>query len=195
MPANQSTEALLPLFGDNAAASWEVDEYALFVEAARSGNKLEVTVSGSVGRLVYGSYVDFATLLEMLDADRDRMIAEIVADAADGKLGDVTAIKVFGDLDDFIDANVYVSGGRSPLGARGDELHDWSDARTDEHKRGLLANGVIGKGVEVIDPEDISASVHFVGFQNAATTAVSTWIGEGGLSRAMDSLARAPGCR
>ena len=166
----------------------KLDEYGLTVEVSASGVcVLDVAPGGRRSPIMSGATPeDFAKLAALLDSERDRMIREITEDALAGDFRNLSAIKTFGDLHDQCDANIYPSGARSS--GRGDELQCWSDEKGDEHVLRLFSAGVIGKGVETVDPEAPFESESYAAFVNATIDAVDKWIvAAGGLAEAVKS--------
>lgn len=164
-------------------------EYGIRI-AELGPDRFEVSFSRFQMPIMVGPAGDAERLVAMIDADCQRCIDEITADGEAGTLDDYT-----GDLDAVCDANVFVAGGRSD-GEFGDEKLGWSAIRTRRHVRNLLAHGVIGKGVEVVDPDDTASSNAFTGFQNAVSVGVTRWLDGGHLSAIIERrLQSAPSLR
>ena len=141
---------------------------------------LTTIVEGAQWRVVFKQYDqtilvsgegDALRLTDLINQERDRVLREIAADVSHGYLPEDAALSLDA-LGDVCDANVYFAGGRSD-GQYGDEKHGWSDLKTAAHTKLLLSGGLIGLGTgKTIDPEDLSSSEAFTGFQNAVMSAV-----------------------
>lgn len=176
MPAFRKTEPDFP-----AAGTRVLEEFGLTAVAA--GRVVSVGHPGLGHRLYAGGREGFERLLALLDAERDRAAREIAEDAARG-LVDPARTESLWDLEEQVDGNLYASGARSADGAFGDEIREWSDVKGRRHVGELLAHGVIGAGVEAIDPDDVSASEAFAAFHSAVLLAVDRWIRSDGLTEA-----------
>lgn len=176
MPAFGKTEPRIPERG-----AFDLEEYGLRVNA--DGDRVSAVYRPFEQRVYEGDRDGFLRLVLLLDAERDRAAREIVEDAERGL---VRAEGTHGmcDLEETVDSNLYVSGARSIDGGFGDELHEWSDRKLARHLAALLGHGVIGAGVETVDPQDPAASESLTGFEGAVATALDRWLGEGGLAAA-----------
>lgn len=145
-----------------------------------SDGLVEITYPHFDQAIFVGSVSDGQRLVEMIDTDCQRCIDEITADADHGMLDEFTD-----DLDAVCDANVYPAAGRSN-GEYGDEKFGWSETRSRRHVRTLLAAGLIGMGVEAVDPDDTAASDAYTGFQNAVVAGVNRWVDGGHLAEIIE---------
>ncbi|MTH94898.1 hypothetical protein [Roseibium sp. RKSG952] len=122
-----------------------------------------------------------ASLLKLLEREKDRCLKEILADFMDDADVSLKDIDSFAMLHDLTDANVYPAGGRSE-GVYGDEKSGWSSIKTRQHEASILAEGIIGVGTGVeIDLDDLAASESYAGFLNALMSAVDVDIKSGWL--------------
>lgn len=136
---------------------------------------------------------DIDRLVDLIRRERDRCLNEILEDFGDHPGIGLEEISSFEMLQDYCDANVYPAGGRSN-DEYGDEKSGWSDQKTNEHAAKLLSEGIIASGTgEELDPNELSGSAAYTGFQNVLMDEVSVAIENGWLLENAQSSPPVPG--
>ena len=166
--------------------NFDPKDYGLTVRVERD-DRVVVTFEHYQMTVLRGSDDDYRTLRVLLASERERIKAEMLEDARSGALGDKPEkVQSYDDLDGLVDANVYLAGGCTGDRPNEDKKKGWSDLASSARNKALLAHGVIGKGVEPIDPNDLAASESFTGFDNAISQAIAKWLLDGGIADALE---------
>lgn len=160
---------------------FDFDAYGLKV----SGSSPSTSIShiGTKNCILLSTTQDCEVALGLLEEEFERMKAEIIEDFALGYIRDtedaLADVEKTGNLADWCDSNIYLSGGRV---ADGDH-YEWSDEKNDDHIRKLNSHRVLGKGVGPIKINHFMESEAYCGFISALSSRTTAWLVEPGALR------------